>query len=195
MYELPTAVTVNDREYNIREKGDFRIIIKIIEICQDLDLTDQERSIAALTVFYENVNNYDDIFIIFDDLQEAVNSMMNFVSCDNSEDIGYKAKGKVIDWIQDEKLIIAEINKVAGKEVRAESYVHWWTLIGYFMTIEEGSLSMIVGIRDKIASGKKLEKYEREFKQQNPHYFRWRNKSAEEIQVENEIMELWKDNK
>lgn len=194
MYELPTTVTVNDKEYKIRENGDFRIIIKVIEICQDLDLTDQERSIAALTVFYADIEEYDDIFVIFDDVQEAVTAMMKFIAC-GDEDIGYKAKLKVIDWVQDEKLIIAEINKVAGKEVRAEPYVHWWTLVGYFMTIEEGSLSMIVGIRDKLARGKKLEKHEREFKQQNPHYFRWKNKSTEEIQVENEIMKLWEDNK
>lgn len=194
MYNLPTTVTINDKEYNIREKGDFRIIIKIIEICQDLDLTGQERSIAALTVFYEDVQHYEDIFILFDDVQEAIDAMMAFISCNDDEDIGYKTKAKVIDWVQDEKLIIAELNKVAGKELRSEPYVHWWTLIGYFMTIEEGSLSMIVGIRDKIARGKKLEKHEREFKQQNPHYFKWKNKSTQEIEVENEIMKLWNNN-
>ena len=195
MYELPTTVTVNDIEYNIRDRGDFRIVIKIIEICQDLDLNETERAIAALTVFYEDIEDYNDIFTLFEDVQEAVKAMMAFIGCSDYDDVGYKTKSKVIDWIQDEKLIIAEINKVAGKEIRLEPYVHWWTVIGYFMTIEEGCLSMVVGIRDKISRVKKLEKHEKEFKQQNPHYFVWKNKSTEELKVENEIMKLWESNK
>ena len=39
--------------------------------------------------------------------------------------------------------------------------------MGYFQAIGEGQLSMLVSIREKLRSGKKLEPWEREYYQKN----------------------------
>lgn len=45
--------------------------------------------------------------------------------------------------------------------------MHWWTFLGYFNEIGQGNFSFIVGIRDKLNYGKKLEKHEKEFLDKN----------------------------
>ena len=64
--------------------------------------------------------------------------------------------------------------------------MHWWTFISYYMGIGEGGLATVVSIRDKIIKGKKLEKYEKEFKQHNPQYFKWREAVKTEEEKEND---------
>ena len=88
-------------------------------------------------------------------------------------------------------MIASAVNKVAGIEVRATSYIHWWTFMGYYLAIGESPLATIVSIRSKIMEGKKLEKYESKFKNDNPQYFIWDNKSIEDKEAEEAIMSLW----
>lgn len=59
------------------------------------------------------------------------------------------------------------MNKVAGHEVRADKFLHWWTFLSYFYGIGEGQLSTVVSIRSKRQKGKKLEKWEQEYYREN----------------------------
>ena len=104
--------------------------------------------------------------------------MFDFFNCGRSQSIGKKMNHKLIDWEQDSQIICSAINKVANKEVRAEPYIHWWTFMGYYSAVGESLLSTIVSIRDKIVRGKKLEKHERIFRQENPEYFIWNISSS-----------------
>ena len=62
------------------------------------------------------------------------------------------------------------VNKVAGMEVRSVPYMHWWTFLGYFESVDpDGLFGTVLSLRQKKARGKKLEKYEQEF---------WRNNKA-----------------
>ena len=70
---------------------------------------------------------------------------------------------RLLDWRQDAALIAADVNRVAGCEVRALPYLHWWTFLACFNAIGEGQLSTVVGIRDKLRRGKKLEPWEQEY--------------------------------
>lgn len=180
MYELPITVNVNDKEYAIRNRADYRVILDVIAACQDVDFTKEEQAATALILFYESLKSYEDIFMAFDDVKEAITAMMNFISLNKNEEVGYKTNHKLIDWEQDEDYIVSAINGVAKTEIRALPYLHWWTFISYYMAIGECSLQTIVGIRDKIAKGKKLEKYEQEFKRNNPQLFKWKTKQTEE---------------
>ena len=63
--------------------------------------------------------------------------------------------------------MLPAINHVAGFEVRAAEYIHWWTFMGYYMEISEGIFSHILGLRVKKAKGKPLEKWEREYWREN----------------------------
>jgi hypothetical protein len=73
----------------------------------------------------------------------------------------------MIDWEQDAPIIIPEINKVAGKEVRLDPNIHWWTFFGWFMGIGDGLLASVLHIRKKKSLHKKLEKWEEEFYRAN----------------------------
>ena len=64
-------------------------------------------------------------------------------------------------------MIVADVNKVAGCEIRALPFVHWWTFLAWFGGIGEGQLATVVGIRQKLKRGKKLEPWEREYYQQH----------------------------
>ena len=96
----------------------------------------------------------------------------------------------------EEKQTLEEIGKIYGvtkecirqTEIRALPYLHWWTFIGYYMAVGECTLSTIVSIRDKIARGKKLDDFEKEFKRDNPQYFRWKSEQAESDML---LKEIW----
>lgn len=181
MYDLPVTVEVGGTEYAIRNKADYRTILDALIVCNDPELTQQERTISALIIFYEGIDDIETLFNTFlGKEEEACSAMGRFISCGEEEDLGYKTNVKLIDWQQDEKLIVSAVNNVAGTEIRALPYLHWWTFISYYLAIGECSLSTVVGIRDKIAHGKKLEKYEQEFRRNNPQYFRWKNQELEE---------------
>ncbi len=193
MYELPITVEVAGKSYKIRNGADYRTIIGVISLCEDPELTKEERTVSALIVFYEDINELEDIFEVFgENTKDAMDAMLKFISYDYDDDLASSAKVKLIDWVQDENLIIAGINSVARTEVRALEYLHWWTFLSYYMSIGESALSTVVSIRNKIAKGKKLEKYEKEFRRENPSYFRWKN---QEIEERNFIESIWNKDK
>lgn len=193
MYELPITVEVAGKSYKIRNGADYRTIIGVISLCEDPELTKEERTVSALIVFYEDINELEDIFEVFgENTKDAMDAMLKFISYDYDDDLASSAKVKLIDWVQDENLIIAGINSVAKTEVRALEYLHWWTFLSYYMSIGESALSTVVSIRNKIAKGKKLEKYEKEFRRENPAYFRWKN---QEIEERNFIESIWNKDK
>ena len=77
---------------------------------------------------------------------------------------------------------VADVNKVAGTEIRAIPFLHWWTFMAYFNAIGEGQLSTLVSIRDKLRRGKKLEKWEQEYYRKNKERVDLRKRySAEEL--------------
>lgn len=79
-----------------------------------------------------------------------------------------KHNPRLYDWAKDEQLIFPAVNKVAGMEIRALPYLHWWTFLGYFQSIDAESLwGTVLSIRQKRSKGKKLEKWEREFYSSN----------------------------
>ena len=193
MFELPTSITIDGDNYPIRNQGDFRMVLDCFKCLQDIELTEQERILVALCIFYEDVAGVEYIQEVFNTdskLVAAVEEMYNFFNC-GQESIGAAKNHKLIDWEKDSQVIVSAINNVAKKEIRAETYIHWWTFMGYYLAIGECPLSTIVSIRDKIVRGKKLEKWEQDFKLNNPEYFNWNFKSVEEEELDNYIRELW----
>ena len=99
------------------------------------------------------------------DLDEAMKQISWFISAGQSEK--QVLEQPTYNWTQDEQMIFSAVNKVAGKETRELEYLHWWTFLGYFNEVGEGTFSFIVGIRNKLNKGKKLEKHEKEFLSHN----------------------------
>ena len=189
MYEIPISIKIEDRDYHIRNNGDYRVILDCFRALEDVELDARERLLAALIIFYEDFTCPEDVFES-DDLEELVSEMYNFFNC-NQETSGTKTNHKLIDWEKDSQLICSAVNKVANTEIRAVPYIHWWTFMGYYTAIGESLLSTIVRIRDKIIKGKKLEKYERTYRLENPQYFVWNSRTVEETEADNLVKQLW----
>lgn len=190
MYEIPTTITVNDQEFPIRCRGDYRMVLDCFSCLNDTELTEQERVIACLIIFYEDFNELED-FQDFDrdTIQQLVDKMYAFFDC--NENTMHRTPFKLLDWDKDSQMIASAVNKVANMEVREVEYLHWWTFLGYFSEVGESVLSTVVGIRNKIKRGKKLEKYEKEFKAANPHYFIWDSRTLEQKQDDEDILSMW----
>lgn len=191
MFELPTNVTVGETTFNIRNKGDFRMILDCFTALQDIELEKEERVITALIIFYEGIDSLDDVFTKLPNLEQSIKEMYKFFNCGQEEANGLKTNYKLVDWKQDEQLIASAINNVANTEIRALPYIHWWTFLGYYTAIGECPFSNIISIRYKIARGKKLEKYEQEFKRDNPQYFSWNASSVEKQEADELVKQLW----
>ena len=143
---------LGDRVYAIH--GDYRDVLEIFSYFEDPDLPDYVKWRIALALFYEGE-------IPPRHRQEAMEFLSEFLTGGKGED---QTRGpKLLDWEQDGSMIVAEVNKVAGQEIRALPFVHWWTFLGWFHGIGEGPLSTVVGIREKLRKGKKLEPHEKEF--------------------------------
>ena len=191
MYELPISITVNEISYNIRNKGDYRVIMDCFIALNDYDMEKDFRIITSLLIFYEDLNSFEDIDDLDSDtLKELIQKMFLFFNC-GEKSIGAVKNYRLIDWENDSQILASSINKVANTEIRSLPYMHWWTFMGYYLQIGEGVLSSIVSIREKIVKGKKMEKYEKEFMKENPQYFDWEWRSEEQIEDEKLMNELW----
>lgn len=189
MYELPTEIIIEGIPYSIREKGDYRMVLGCFSVLEDEELEQQERIISALIIFYEDFDDIDDI-LGNKHLESLVKKMYEFFDGDRISP-EKKQQRKLIDWDGDSAMICSAINKVAGKEIRSEPYIHWWTFLSYYMSVGESVFSTVVGIRDKLANGKSLEKWEREYKNENPQYFNWKYKTVDEIEAEEWLKSVW----
>lgn len=173
---LPVTLEVAGMEWKIR--SDFRDILVIMEACADPELTEEEKAIVMLTILYENFEA-----MPVEAYTEAAEKASWFIDCgdDHEEE---KQTRKLMDWQQDERIMFPAINKVAGHEVRAMEYLHWWTFMGYFLEIEEGTFSTVLMIRQKRQSGKPLSKWEREFYGKNKGMCDLKTRYTKEEQAE-----------
>ena len=151
---LPTTLKVNGRNYAIR--SDYRNILTIFTAFADDELSDDEKLFVCLKRLFVDFNK-----VPKKEYKEAYEAAFRFIEC------GQQASSnspRVLDWEKDEQLIFPAVNKVAGTEIRALPYLHWWTFLGYFQSVDhEDLLSYVLNIRQKRAKGKRLEKWEREF--------------------------------
>lgn len=191
MYELPTSIEIEEQSFAIRNDGDFRMVLDCFSILNNYELEIQERLIGAVAIFYADI--HDDISEIskLPSLEKAVMKMYEFFNCRSPEVAQKRPDYKLIDWETDEILIASAINQVAGKEIRLEKYIHWWTFMGYYMAVGECSLSTVVSIRHKIATNQKLEKYEKKFRAENPQYFTVDVRSKAQQEADAMVRSLW----
>lgn len=157
--QLPKTLTINGKCRAIR--SDFRVALLIFQAYADPELSDEEKTMTMLECLYEEYEEF-----VQGDYREAIEQGVCFLDGGKRYEEDKEAK-KVLDWEQDEQLIFPAINKVAGYEVRAVDYLHWWTFLGLFNEISEGLLSTVLHIRVKKSKGKKLEKHEEEFYRDN----------------------------
>ena len=192
MYELPIAINIQDKVYAIRNNGDYRMVLDCFNALNDVELSETERIITSLFIFYSDFEGIEDVLYLDEDiLLTLVNKMFDFMNCGSSDSPAKPMEFKTIDWDGDSQLICSAVNNVANTEIRSVKYCHWWTFMGYFCAIGESPLSTVVGIRTKIAKGKKLEKYETEFRRDNPQYFVWDARTLKQKEDDALLKQLW----
>ena len=157
-WDLPEALEIAGRSEPIR--ADFREVLEVIRLLDDADEPPETRAFLGMGVFYRKFAALPPAL-----RGQAMEAMLRFLA-GGEEDSG-PAGPRLLDWQQDLPLIVADVNKAAGCEIRALPFVHWWTFLAWFGAIGEGQLSAVVAIRDKLRRGKKLEGWEREFYQRN----------------------------
>lgn len=163
-WEFPTSLNVGGIDYEIRT--DYRAVLDLFTALTDPDLTDENEQITAymqsriiLEIMFPDCDN-----IPAEHIQEALDKVSAFIDMGISDD---RKKPKTMDWEQDAPILIPAINKVLNCEIRAVQYMHWWTFLGAYMEIGESLFSNIIHIRQKKAKGKKLEKWEQNFYNEN----------------------------
>ena len=178
-WEFPTSLNIGGVDYEIRT--DYRVVLDLFTALSDPDLTDADEQMTAymqsraiLEIMFPDCDN-----IPTEHIQEALDKVSEFIDMGISDD---RKKPKTMDWEQDAPILIPAINKVLNCEIRAQKYMHWWTFIGAYMEIGESLFSNVIHIRQKKAKGKKLEKWEQDFYNENKSLidFRKSEKRSEE---------------
>lgn len=170
-WELPLETVIGGSAYAIH--ADYRDVLEIIARLDDPDEAEYTRVVVSLALFYDGFEKMPE-----SDYEEAARYLMRFINC--GEEVSGGVRAKTIDWEQDRQMIIADVNKAAHTEVRALPFLHWWTFMAYFGAIGEGQLSTVVAIREKRRKGQKLEKWEREFYQENRERVDFRKRYTKE---------------
>lgn len=186
-WELPTSLDVGGKEYAIRT--DYRVILDILAAMNDPEIfepgmTEDEKKIEQTMTMLQI------LYIDFDsipskDYQEAAEKAVDFIDCGIKGDD--KPKPRTMDWEQDAPIIAPEVSKVAGRDIRVGE-THWWEFFGYYLGIGEGVFNTIVSIREKRRKGKKLEKWEKEFYQNNKNLIDLKVKKVERSDEEKEAL-------
>ena len=177
IFSLPTSVAAGDKSYPVR--SDFRVILEIFVMLDDPDLTDADKTEALIRMFYVERPP---------DTEEALKAFADFV---NPRRVGKREKlsSRLLDWSQDFDLMVAPINHILGTECRALPELHWHTFLAAYLEIPpESVFARVLRIREKLRTGKKLEKYERQWYKNNLDLVNLKLKYS---QSEKEILEAW----
>lgn len=170
------------KEYPVN--ADFRSVLLVIQTLQSPELPEWMRWPVAMCLFYQTK-------IPAEQEQAAAKWLAEFLTAGEPETEEHPAPAKLMDWQQDAAIIVSDINKVAGCEIRALPFLHWWTFISYFRGIGEGQLSTIVNIRSKLRKGNPLEKWEKDFYRENKDRVDLKHRyTAEEIEEQQRLKEI-----
>lgn len=178
-WSLPETAEIGGEVYELNT--DYRDILEIIGYLNDPNQSEYLRWRIAIALFYQGE-------IPQENQYEAMEFLASFISCGENDP---KPGPKLMDWEQDALAIVADVNKIAGTEVRSLPYLHWWTFLSFFQAIGEGQLSTIISIRDKLRKGKKLEKWEQEYYRENKSSVDFKKKySAEDMAEQDRLKKL-----
>ena len=177
MFSLPDTVSINESEYRVRT--DFRVILEIFVMLDDPELTDADKTEALLRMFYIDRPS---------DIEAALAAFADFVN-PRRFNKREKQSSRLLDWSQDFDLMVAPINHILGVECRALPELHWHTFLAAYLEIPpESVFARVLRIREKLRTGKKLEKYERSWYSKNRDLVHLRPKFSK---AEKKLIEAW----
>ena len=186
LWQLPKALRLGEKNWDIR--ADFRVMLRVIFTLERQELPEAGRIYLAMRLFYKDFLQMPPAL-----WADAAKELMSFLA-GGREQPG-PAGPRLLDWQQDAELIIADVNKAAGRELRAMEFVHWWTFLALFSSVGEGRLSAVVNIRRKLAEGTALEDWEKEYLRREPWRVKLRASLTPEEQAHKEQLQKMLDKK
>ncbi len=162
-YGLPVTVEVAGVRVPIRT--DFRAVLDVLAAASDPLLDDGARAAVMLVIMFPGWRT-----LPRERVGDALLAARDFI---DRGSVGRGGSGTVrlFDWRADAGLIVPAVNRVAGFDVRAAEYLHWWTFLSYFFEIGDSLFGAVLRVRKKRAAGKKLDAAEAEFFRENREFF------------------------
>lgn len=187
-WDFPTSLNVGGVDYEIRT--DYRVVLDLFAALSDPELTDLDEQMTSymqsqviMQIMFPDCDN-----IPHEHWQEALNKVSEFIDMGITED---SKNPKTMDWEQDAPILIPAINRVLNCEIRAQKYIHWWTFLGAYMEIGESLFSNVIHIRQKKATGKKLEKWEQDFYKENKSLIDFKQKDRRSSEEKEELRDYF----
>lgn len=119
-YDLPRQLEVGGVSYDIRT--DYRAVLDIMAAYSDPELDGADKTQALVEILYIDFET-----IPLEHMEEAIQKACWFI--DTGMPANNKPQPRTMDWVKDAPIIIPEVNKYIGKEVRSVKYMHWWTFL------------------------------------------------------------------
>lgn len=157
-YDMPTSLMVGGVEQPIR--SGWRVAIDIFTMYADPDFDSEMKSVGLLKMIYPNWRD-----IPPEAIPEAIEKACEFL--DGGKRTSKRKGPRLVDWETDAPLIVPAVNSVAGMDIRRDPEIHWWTVLGWYMSIENSLFSSVLRIRKKRAEGKPLDKQEKDWYRHN----------------------------
>lgn len=149
--EVPEVVEIDGVEYEI--DTDFRISIMFELLMQDSTLTDKEKIITALNLYYPDIPS---------NIPKAIERMLWFYRCGKAientgteeENQNYSKKEQIYSFKYDDELIFAAYLSQYGINLQTINHLHWWEFKALFKGL--GTSNKIVEIMN--IRGMKIDK-------------------------------------
>lgn len=128
---VPTSVEIDNKSYEIN--SDFRNSILFELLMQDSNLSEEEKIIQALELYYPTVPN---------NLTEAVEKMLWFYRCDkevreSKEKVDGKSFTQIYSFEYDDDYIYSAFLNQYGIDLQGVEYLHWWKFKAMFKSLKE----------------------------------------------------------
>ena len=154
---VPASVEIDRTEYKIRT--DFRVSILFEMMMQDEELSNEEKLLKALELYYP---------IIPDNVEEAIEKIKWFYRCgkdivkSNTNNKGESVK--IYDYEYDDDYIYSAFLSQYGVDLQDIKYLHWWKFKAMFKSLNEDNKIV------KIMQYRSIDLSEIKDKEQNAYY-------------------------
>lgn len=178
---LPSSVEIDGTEYEINT--DFRISVLFSLLMEDDELTEEQKVLQALSLYYPVIPN---------DIGKAIEQIKWFYSCGKSDKpIGNrKAKTsnkKVFDFEVDANYIYSAFMSQYNIDLQDIGQLHWWKFKALLEGLkEDNKLSKIIEYRSMDLS-KIKDKEQRKFYKDMQKQYSLKKENAEELK----LLEEW----
>lgn len=180
---VPESVIIDNVEYEIR--SDFRTSIIFESLMYDNSLSDEQKIVSALELYYVNCPH---------NIDQAIEKMLWFyrggkdIVASKNKKNGGKSVNRIYDFEYDDDYIYAAFLDQYSIDLQDIDYLHWWKFKAMFKSLkEDNEIVKIMGYRSinlsEIDDKKERERY-RKLKEMYDI-----PKSRDEIEKINEIEE------